>query len=75
MAVDPADWLRQWTERNLPPPNGAPDKASVRDAARTCAEDAASAGISIAELKQAAGGDVETYLVHRQNEGSANVRN
>lgn len=41
---------------------------TIRKAAQSeCAAQATTDGISIAELKEAAGGDLEQYLVDRQN--------
>jgi hypothetical protein len=61
-------WLERWVEENINSPGYVQDKASMRDQAGTCAVQATAAGITIAELKEAAGGDLERYLVSRQNE-------
>ncbi|WP_131195593.1 hypothetical protein [Lichenihabitans psoromatis] len=65
--VDVEQWLEQWVEDHLDAPEPVREKAEMHDQARACANDAAAAGIPIADLKQAANGDLETYLVERQN--------
>ena len=65
--VDVAQWLEQWVEEHLAAHRRAGRKAEVHDQARACAEEARSAGISIAEIEEAADGDLESYLLQRQN--------
>lgn len=65
--VDVDQWLEGWVENNLNSPEHAETKADMRDQAEACAVAATADGISIAELKEAAGGDLEQYLVDRQN--------
>jgi hypothetical protein len=65
--VDVDQWLEGWVENNLNAPGYVREKADMRDQAEACAVEATSEGISIAELKAAAGGDLEEYLVGRQN--------
>ena len=65
--VDVDQWLEGWVENNLHFPGHAEAKADMRDQAEACAVAATTDGISIAELKEAAGGDLEQYLVDRQN--------
>jgi hypothetical protein len=62
------EWLEGWVNGNLNLPGHQEKKAAMRDGAAACAEQAKAAGISIAELKEAAGGDLEIYLLDRQNE-------
>jgi hypothetical protein len=65
--VDVDQWLEGWVENNLTAPGYVEAKAELRDQAEACAVEATSEGISIAELKEAAGGDLEAYLLSRQN--------
>ena len=65
--VDVDQWLEGWVENNLNAPGHVQAKAEMRDQAEACAVAATSDGISIAELKEAAGGDLEQYLVDRHN--------
>ncbi|GEL42272.1 hypothetical protein MEX01_28630 [Methylorubrum extorquens] len=65
--VDVDQWLEGWVENNLTAPGYVEEKAAMRDRAEACAVEATSEGISIAELKEAAGGDLEAYLLDRQN--------
>ena len=64
----PQEWLADWVEKNLRSPGYVQRKASMHDEAEACAQQAVAAGISIADLKTASGGDLEKYLVDRQNE-------
>lgn len=65
--IDAQQWLEQWVESNLDAHEHAERKSDMRDQAKACAEEARADGISIAELKEAADDDLETYLVRRQN--------
>jgi hypothetical protein len=65
--VDVDQWLEGWVENNLTSPGYAEAKADMRDQAEACAVAATTDGISIAELKEAAGGDLERYLLDRHN--------
>ena len=65
--IDAQQWLEQWVESNLDAHEHAERKSDMRDQAKACAEEAQADGISIAELKGAAGDDLEIYLVRRQN--------
>jgi hypothetical protein len=67
MALDAKQWLQDWAERNLAAPGYVETKSSMREQAKACAADALAAGLSIAQLKEAAGGDLEIYLGDRQN--------
>lgn len=65
--VDVDQWLEGWVENNLTAPGYVEAKAEMRDQAEACAVEATNEGITIAELKEAAGGDLEEYLLNRQN--------
>ena len=65
--IDVAQWLEQWVEEHLRASVRVGRKAEMHDQAKACAADALAAGVSIAELKEAADGDLETYLADRQN--------
>ncbi|KQQ11506.1 protein of unknown function [Methylorubrum extorquens] len=65
--VDVDQWLEGWVENNLTSPGYVEAKAEMRDQAEACAVAAKSEDISIAVLKEAAGGDLEAYLLDRQN--------
>jgi len=43
------------------------DKADFRDQAKVLVESAGSEGFTVAEIKEACGGDVELYLLNQQN--------
>jgi len=69
VAINAEEWLQGWVAKNLTP--GYVDaKAEMQDEAKTCVADAEAAGITIAQIKEAAGGDLETYLVRQQNAGT-----
>jgi len=70
MANNPQLWLENWVEEHLGVPGYAEDKAAMRECAKLCAADAIAAGISISQLKEAAGGDLEAYLLEQQNAGT-----
>lgn len=65
--VDVDQWLEQWVEAHLNAPGRVEEKSEMHDEAKICAEEAKATGISVVDLKQAAGGDLEAYLVTRQN--------
>ncbi len=65
--IDVAQWLEQWVELNLHAKEHVDRKAEMHDQAKACAEEAKRAGISVTGLKDAADGDLETFLVRRQN--------
>ena len=65
--VDVEQWLEQWVEDHLDASGHATKKADMHDRAKACVEDAKAAGISVADIKQASDGDLEVYLVSRQN--------
>jgi hypothetical protein len=64
------EWLEQWVEENLNSPVYVDSKSIMRDQAAACMEEAKAAAHSIADIKAAAGGDLETYLVRQQNTGA-----
>ena len=64
--VDVDQWLEGWVENNLNSLGSAEAKADMRGQAEACAVQATTDGISIAELKEAAGGDLERHLLDRQ---------
>jgi hypothetical protein len=59
-------WLNYWIDDNIVNP-GYSKKSEMRDLAAACAADAGVAGISIADLKAAAGGDIVAHLLKHQN--------
>lgn len=63
--LDVDQWLESWAETTFRRPAGAHDKADLREEAKRCAAAAEAAGIPIVELKAAAGGDLETFLLER----------
>lgn len=65
--IDVVQWLEQWVEMNLHAQGHVERKAEMHDQAKACAEEAKAAGIPIVELKDAADGDLEAFLVRRQN--------
>ena len=65
--IDVVQWLEQWAELNLHSQGHVERKAEMHDQAKACAEEAKAAGIPIVELKDAAEGDLEAFLVRRQN--------
>ena len=65
--IDVVQWLEQWVELNLHAQGHVERKAEMHDQAKACAEEAKAAGIPIVELKDAAEGDLEAFLVRRQN--------
>ena len=65
--VDVAQWLEQWVETNLTHHAHVSLKAEMHDQAKACVEEAVAVGISVVEVKDAADGDLETYLMERKN--------
>ena len=72
--VDARKWLDDWAGRNLDGHERAGRKAAMRDAAEACAKDATAAGLSIQDLKTAAGGDLEVFLMERENQRADDAR-
>jgi hypothetical protein len=73
MAVDAKKWLEEWAERNFAGPGHVEAKSQVREVAKACAADALSAGLTIADLKEAACGDLEVWLGDRRNTAADNA--
>jgi hypothetical protein len=67
MSVDAEKWLRNWVRDNVRPGESAACKSSVQGDARSCFAAAIGAGLGVAQLKEAAGGDLEIYLMNRKN--------
>lgn len=61
-------WLERWAAVRLDTPGYAARKADMRTDAEACAHEAQDVGISIAELKAAADGDLEIFLMDRQEQ-------
>ena len=61
------DWLDDRTQEIINTPGFHEQKAEFRDQAKALVEDAEAEGFSVAEIKDACGGDVETYLLDQQN--------
>lgn len=64
--MDAREWLAKWADDNINSPGYAEDKAGMQADAVVCAADAQAAGFWIAQLKEAANGDLETYLLQQQ---------
>lgn len=67
MAIDASEWLESWVDGNLHEPLYQENKSAMAGYARTCRSDAKAAGISSQALVGAAGGDLEGFLLDRQN--------
>jgi hypothetical protein len=65
--MDIGEWLELWCDENINATSRIEKKSQMRDFAEKCAEAAEAADIKITELKKAAGGDLETYLMNFQN--------
>jgi hypothetical protein len=61
------EWLQWWAKEGIESKKRVEDKSGMRSLAAACATDAREADISIPELKQAAHGDLEEYLMRCQN--------
>lgn len=61
------DWLDDRIQEIINTPGFHEQKAEFRDQAKALVEDAEAEGFSVAEIKDACGGDVETYLLDQQN--------
>lgn len=64
-AID--EWLEEHVSGFLGQPAFSESKAEFREAAQLLVSEATSAGYSVQDIKEACDGDVETYLMHRQN--------
>ena len=65
--IDVVRWLEQWLELNLHSQGHVERQAEMHDQAKACAVEAKAVGIPIVELKDAAEGDLEAFLLRRQN--------
>ena len=61
------DWLEEWAEKNIQTPGYSDTPSSMASDAKECREKAKAAGISEADLLEAAGGGLEDYLLKHQN--------
>jgi len=62
-----ADWLDDRVQEIIRSPALHDDKADFRDQAKVLVESAGAEGFTVAEIKEACGGDVERYLLDQQN--------
>ncbi|NWJ27635.1 hypothetical protein [Rhizobium sp. RM] len=61
------DWLDDRVQEIIRDPGLHENKADFRDQAKTLVESAEAEGFTVAEIKEACGGDVERYLLDQQN--------
>jgi len=61
------DWLDDRIQEIINSPGFHENKAEFRDQAKALVESAEAEGFTVAEIKEACGGDVETYLLDHQN--------
>jgi len=61
------DWLDDRVQGIINSPGFHENKAEFRDQAKVLVESGESEGFTIAEIKEACGGDVERYLLEQQN--------
>jgi hypothetical protein len=61
------DWLDDRIQEIINSPGFHEKKAEFRDRAKALVEDAETEGFTVAEIKEACGGDVERYLLDHQN--------
>ena len=61
------EWLESWVDENIQTPGYYEDKSAMRSESAQCREDAKAEGISEAALIDAAGGDLEAYVLRAQN--------
>lgn len=61
------EWLEAWIEENIQTPGYHDNKAHMKVDAAQCREQAKAEGISELALVEAAGGDLEAYLLREQN--------
>ena len=64
---DIEEWLEEWTDANLNTPQYNEDPSHMAEEAAACRADAKRAEISSEDLEEAAGGDLNKYLLDRQN--------
>ncbi len=65
--ADINSWLEGQVSALLGMPFFAEEKAEFRDAAKALVEQGQAAGYTVEQIKDACDGDVETYLMDRQN--------
>jgi hypothetical protein len=61
------DWLDDHVQEIIRDPGLYENKADFRDQAKTLVESAEAEEFTVAEIKEACGGDVERYLHDQQN--------
>jgi hypothetical protein len=61
------EWLDDRVQEIINSPGFHENKAEFRDQAKVLVESGESEGFTIAEIKEACGGDVERYLLDQQN--------
>ena len=61
------EWLETWVEENLQTPGYYDDKAHMKVDAVQCRDQAKVEGFSEEDLVEAAGGDLEEFLLKEQN--------
>lgn len=61
------DWLDDRIQEIITTPGIHKRKADFRDEAKTLVEEAERESFTVAEIKEACGGDVERYLLDQQN--------
>ncbi|MQY46221.1 hypothetical protein GAO09_09185 [Rhizobiales bacterium RZME27] len=61
------DWLDDRVQEIIRDPGLHENKADFRDQAKILVEPAEADGFTVAEIKEACGGDVERYLQDQQN--------
>jgi hypothetical protein len=61
------DWLVDRIQEIINTAGFHERKAEFRDEAKALVEEAEAEGFTVAEVKQACGGDVESYLLDQQN--------
>ncbi len=71
--TDARQWLEQWAANHLGHSSHVEAKAEMHDPAEACVAAAREAGFSVADMKEAANGDVEVYLMRWQNAGGEGV--
>ena len=64
---DIAEWLDDWVDENLQTPGYQEHPSDMAVATEQCRAEARAAGIAEADLVAAAGGNLEKYLLGRQN--------
>jgi hypothetical protein len=68
MAENVTEWLEAWVEENINSPMYYEEKSVMTNDAKACLAHAQEAGFSAKDVQEAAGGDLEQYLLDRQNE-------